>query len=378
MAIRSKKLLRRVWVLGLLGVLCLALCTVLVYLAGYSGIFAMHYGVADDVRAATSTQSAAVATVPVLDKHAYDLKLLALAHVATSSPLYEYFLTGTTTATTTAWKKLLWPTKTAYPNPGALLPNNRIVAYYGNFYSKGMGVLGQYPEDVMLTKLRAAVAQWEAADPSTPVIPAIDYIDVTAQGSAGKDGKYRLRMPDTQIDKALEIAKKVNGIVILDIQVGLSNLQTELPLLSTYLAMPNVHLAIDPEFAMHNGTPPGRVIGTFSSADVNYAANFLADLVQKNNIPPKILIVHRFTENMVTGYKNIKPLPEVQIVVDMDGWGFGAKKINTYNSVVAAEPIQFTGFKLFYKNDLFAPSKAMMTPAEILKLTPSPSFIQYQ
>jgi hypothetical protein len=129
---------------------------------------------------------------------------------------------------------------------------------------------------------------------------------------------------------------------------------------------------------MKSGAKPGTEIGTFSSADVNYAAQYLANLVQKNNLPPKILVVHRFTQGMMTGYKNIKPLPEVQIVVDMDGWGFGAKKINTYNTVVTPEPVQFAGFKLFYKNDLKPPSKSMLTPAEILKLTPAPVFIQYQ
>ena len=45
-----------------------------------------------------------------------------------------------------------------------------------------MGVLGQYPEDEVISKLQDAVAEWQAADPSTPVIPAIEYIAVTAQG----------------------------------------------------------------------------------------------------------------------------------------------------------------------------------------------------
>jgi hypothetical protein len=185
-------------------------------------------------------------------------------------------------------------------------------------------------------------------------------------------------MPDDQIDKAIEIANKVNGIVILDVQVGLSTLQAELPVYEKYFSMPNVHLAIDPEFSMKDGVAPGKEIGTFSSADINYAAQYLAQLVQANDLPPKILIVHRFTEDMVTGYKNITPLPEVQIVMDMDGWGFGAKKINTYNTVVASEPVQFTGFKLFYKNDILPPSTRMLTPSEVLELQPAPSFIQYQ
>jgi hypothetical protein len=129
---------------------------------------------------------------------------------------------------------------------------------------------------------------------------------------------------------------------------------------------------------MHNGTRPGRVIGTFDASDVNYAANYLANLVREYNLPPKVLIVHRFTEDMVTNYKKITPLPEVQVVVDMDGWGDQAKKIGTYTYTVAAEPVQFTGFKLFYKNDLLPPSTGMLTPAQVLKLTPSALFIQYQ
>jgi hypothetical protein len=322
--------------------------------------------------------------LPPLDTADYDTRLLALAHVATSSPWYAGFLAGATTTTigTSTTSRIitpLWPPRAPYPKDSrALLPFNRVVAYYGNFYSTGMGVLGQYPEDVVLDKLRAEVAAWEATDPTTPVVPAIEYIDVTAQGSAGKDGKYRLRMPDSQIDKAIEMAKKINGIVILDVQVGLSDVQTELPLLETYLAMPEVNLALDPEFAMHNGTPPGRVIGTLNAADINWAAQYLAGLVQKNNLPPKILVVHRFTEEMVTGYKRITPLPEVQIVMQMDGWGFPAKKINTYNSVIYPEPVQFTGLKLFYKNDLSQTPSRLLTPQEILNLIPSPIFIQYQ
>jgi hypothetical protein len=230
----------------------------------------------------------------------------------------------------------------------------------------------------MLSKLRAEVAAWEAADPSTPVMPAIDYIAVTAQESAGADGAYRLRMPDDQIDYALELADEVHGIVILDIQVGLSTLRSELPLLKNYLSKPNVHLAIDPEFSMKTKARPGTVIGTFDAADINWAAQYLADLVRANNLPPKILIVHRFTGPMVTNYKQIKPLPEVQIVIDMDGWGSPAKKIGTYTHFIAPEPVQFTGFKLFYKNDLLPPSTRMLTPAELLKLTPRPMFIQYQ
>ena len=63
----------------------------------------------------------------------------------------------------------------------------------------------------------------------------------------------------------------------------------------------------------------------------------------------------------------------------MDGFGFPAKKINTYQQVIAPEPVQFTGFKLFYKNDAIpsiAGSRSPVTPEEVLKLSPQPSYIQ--
>jgi hypothetical protein len=324
--------------------------------------------------------------VPPLNTSLYDAKMLLLAHVATSSPWYQAFLLSTSTitlpgATTTIHvASKPWPVRAAYPaDSRALLPFNRIVAYYGNFLSKNMGVLGEYPPDEMLARLASTTAQWAQADPSTPVIPAIHYIAVVAQGSAGKDGKYRARMSDEQIDKALTLAERVNGIVFLDIQVGLSDVQSEIPPLEKYLSMPNVELGIDPEFAMKtSGVKPGREIGTYDADDINFAAQYLANLVREHNLPPKILLVHRFTEDMVTNSKKIKPLPEVQVIMDMDGWGDQAKKIGTYTYVVASEPVQFTGFKLFYKNDLLPPSTGMLTPKQVLNLTPAPVYIQYQ
>jgi hypothetical protein len=272
-----------------------------------------------------------------------------------------------------------WPVKAPYPLPGAILPFHRVVAFYGNFYSKGMGILGEIPSAELITKLHAEMEKWELADSTTPVLPAIHYIAVTAQATPGKDSMFRLRMPSAQIDKAINLADTINGLVFLDIQIGKSNLPVEIPLLQKYLAMPNVHLGIDPEFSMKTGAKPGSQVGTFDATDINFATSWLADLVIKNNLPPKILVIHRFTQQMVTNYKQIIKRPEVQIVIDMDGFGFPAKKVNTYKSRITSEPVQFSGFKLFYKNDLDPPKwNKLMEPAEILALRPSPVYIQYQ
>jgi len=294
---------------------------------------------------------------PVLDTTLYDSINLKIANGDTSGK---------------------WPVKSVYPKAGAILPFYRVVAYYGNFYSKQMGVLGQYPQDEVIEKLKAECKKWHAADTTMEIIPAIHYIAVTAQGSPGNGGKYRLRMPFSQIDKALAMAKKINGLLFLDVQVALSNLEAEIPELEKYLKMPNVHLGIDPEFSMKTGKKPGSVIGTMDAEDINWTSNYLAKLVKDYNLPPKILVVHRFTRPMVTNYKKIKLQPEVQIVMDMDGWGGPSLKYDSYKAYIWHEPVQFTGFKLFYKNDIRQAKSHLLTPAEVLRLKPQPLYIQYQ
>lgn len=270
-----------------------------------------------------------------------------------------------------------WPVKTDYPLAGAILPFKRIISYYGNLYSKQMGILGELPEKQMLEKLMKEVENWQKADSVMEAIPALHYIAVTAQQHPGSGNKYRLRMPFHQIDSVLKMAAKINAIVFIDVQVGLSTLKEELPQLEKYLKMSNVHLGIDPEFSMKGGQAPGKVIGSFDAADINYTTEYLAKLVKENNLVPKVLVIHRFTRNMVTNYKQIKTRPEVQIVMDMDGWGGPTLKYSSYKHYIYNEPVQFTGFKLFYKNDLKNKGR-LMTPAEVVALKPRPVYIQYQ
>ncbi len=268
-----------------------------------------------------------------------------------------------------------WPSPAPLSLEGAIFPYNRVVAYYGNLYSKKMGILGELPKDSMLRKLKGEIKKWELADSSLPVIPALHYVAITAQSNGGLN---RMRMPFHQIDTILNWAKEINGLVFLDIQVGWSTLQAEIPTLEKYLKMPNVNLGIDPEFSMKFGDLPGRRIGTFDAADVNYAIRYLDTLVKRNNLPPKILIVHRFTQGMVTNAIDIKAMATVQVVMDMDGWGDKILKRSTWLRYIYKEPVQFTGFKLFYKNDTRKSPDGMFTPEELVNFIPRPVYIQYQ
>ena len=232
-----------------------------------------------------------------------------------------------------------WPVTAALPLPGAILPFHRIIAFYGNLFSTRMGILGELPKEEMLAKLQEEVANWQAADSTTKTIPALHYIAVTAQSQPGNGNMYRLRMPFHQIDTIIAWAKTINALVFLDIQVGHSTVAEEVAMLAPYLQLPNVHLGIDPEFSMKNGEAPGKRIGHFMADDINDAISLLTATVKENKLPPKILVIHRFTQGMIKNYQDIQIVPEVQVVIDMDGFGDKILKESTYKRYIFKEPV---------------------------------------
>ena len=256
---------------------------------------------------------------------------------------------------------------------GSLLPGCRIVAYYGNPMSKRMGILGEIKPDSMLARLAKQAAAYAAVDSARPALPALELIATVAQAGPGKSGQYRARMPDTLIARVMGWAEANHYLVILDIQTGRSTVASEMVPLMKYLARPYVHLALDPEFSIGATKIPGKVIGRMDAADVNVASSMLAALVDSLKLPPKILIVHRFTSPMLSNHQKIKLDPRVQIVIDMDGFGPPRLKYGSYKAYVHDRPVQYAGFKLFYKND-----KPILTPAQVMEMDPVPLFIMYQ
>ncbi len=273
-----------------------------------------------------------------------------------------------------------WPVRTPPPLPGSILPYKRIVAFYGNPLSKKMGILGEIPYDQMLAKLDQVAAEWKAADPATPVQEALHLVASVAQGQPGKDSMYRQRSDPDLIEKIYGMAHARGAITILDVQAGKSTLDQEIPVLLPFLQRPDVHLGMDPEFYMHYnraGRAPGSKIGAMDANDVNYAIDQLAQIVTKYHLPPKVLIVHRFTQNMLQHADRIKLDPRVQVVINMDGWGQPWLKFDTYKTCEVDEPVEFTGFKLFFHNDT-RKGDALLSPTEVLALRPRPIYIQYQ
>jgi len=62
----------------------------------------------------------------------------------------------------------------------------------------------------------------------------------------------------------------------------------------------------------------------------------------------------------------------------MDGWGPPELKKGTYRHFIYPEPVEYAGFKIFYKNDIKNAPNRLITPEEVLALRPIPVYIQYQ
>jgi len=270
----------------------------------------------------------------------------------------------------------VWPLAPV-PLPGSILPSRRIVAFYGNPLSRRMGILALQPVDSMLSRLERVTAEWTEADSTTPAQPALHLIAVVAQGSPGRDKKYRQRADSALIERVYSWAQSRGALLFLDIQLGRSTLAAELPRLLPFLRRPDVHLGLDPEFAMGESGIPGGRIGSLDATDVNEAVDLLANLVTTDSLPPKVLVVHRFTRDMLRHSDRIRIDPRVQVVIDMDGWGPPWMKRESYRRYVARYPVEYTGFKLFYRNDTKAGDR-LMTPRQVLALFPRPLYIQYQ
>jgi len=262
----------------------------------------------------------------------------------------------------------------AEPNTeGGLFPANRILAFYGFPGNDSMGILGEYSPEQVLEQLREQAKEYEEADPSRPVLIAFEVIASVAQKEPQVDGSYLRDASTGLLNQYTEFAEENDILLFFDVQVGYRTVQQEIESLRPWLEKPFVHVAIDPEFAMHDGEIPGDHIGQVDASDVTWAQNYLADLSAELNIPPKVLIVHQFLPSMIENKDKIAPVKGVQLVIDCDGFGTPADKRATYGVINGEAPIEYNGMKLFYDKDV-----PLLTAEEVIDLDPSPDLIIYQ
>lgn len=251
-----------------------------------------------------------------------------------------------------------------------LVPGHRVVAFYGVPHAPGLGVLGADTPDGIWPRLRHQASPYATAH--APVMPAYELITYLATGSRGNQGNFSTRLSDRTINRYAHAAKRHHALLILDIQPGRGRFLPDARTLTPWLRLPNVGLALDPEWKLYGGEMPLSGIGHTSSHVVNRVSRWLNHLTRVNHLPQKLLLVHEFTEDMVRDRAQLLSRKHLAMVFNVDGLGSRAAKIGKYRDFATDRRFPL-GFKLFYDVDT-----GLMSPADVLRLRPRPSIVEYE
>lgn len=263
------------------------------------------------------------------------------------------------------------------PNVGAPLPNNRIVLFYGIPGAAVTGPAGHYPPGPQLADLLKQQGDaYIVADPTHPVMLGLDLVTDVADNAPGPDGLWSHRLDPALIQQYIDFCAQYHLLLFFDLQFGWSSVANEVNAVLPYLARyPFTELAIDPEFAFPPGTGiPDVDVGHLDASEINWAIRTVGDLALAYHIPRKVVMIHEFRPEMLTHKDQIiQHDPRVSVVLHTDGFGATADKIGDYQNYVTDQWLSYGGFKIFYWRD----PAPVMTPAQIVALSPPPMLISY-
>lgn len=253
------------------------------------------------------------------------------------------------------------------------LQKYRLVAFYGTPGSDQMGILGESSPEKMMKQLKKQTKAYSKMDPERPAVPTIELISTVAQRKPGPEGLYVHNISKDDIKRYAKLAKKHHALLLLDVQLGQASVMHGVKQIAPFLKLPYVHLAIDTEYSVEKGKVPGVDLGHVKGAEVQKAVEYVDKVVKENHLPDKVVVVHQFGNGIVKHKNKIKPTKHVEVALNYDGFGDPSIKKAAYGKLVRKQPIQYGGFKLFYKND-----KPLLSPKQVLKLDPAPAIVDYQ
>ncbi|WP_212841445.1 hypothetical protein [Catellatospora sp. IY07-71] len=255
-----------------------------------------------------------------------------------------------------------------------VFPNRRMIALYGHPGDAGLGSLGEQPVDKAVTRARKVAAQYSALV-KEPVVPAFEIITTVASSDPGPDGDYSNESTVEHLRPWVDAAGRAGIYVLLDLQPGRTDFLTQAKRYAELLKQPHVGLALDPEWRLAPHQIHMVQIGSVSGNEINKTAAWLAELTRANRLPQKILMLHQFRTDMITGRSAIDTsADELSVVIHADGFGSAGEKMATWDNVRAGAPAQvWWGWKNFYDED-----KPTFSPKQTFAVEPSPVFVSYQ
>ena len=255
-----------------------------------------------------------------------------------------------------------------------LFPMRRLVALYGHPGTPALGALGQQDLPASIARATTTAARYQRLS-SVPVIPAFEIIATVAEGSPGGDGSYSHQTPLAPLRPWVRRASAAGMYVVLDLQAGKASLLTQAKKYEPLLELPNVGLALDPEWKLQPGQRPLKQIGSVNATEINSVSNWLAGLTARHHLPQKLLVLHQFRLSMIGDESSIDTRHDnLAIIIHMDGQGTPGDKQQTWQAVTGAAPRHvFFGWKNFYAKD-----HPMLSPRQTMARIPKPLMISYQ
>lgn len=256
-----------------------------------------------------------------------------------------------------------------------VFPTYRLYGYSGYPGAPALGRLGIGDLD---ERVREIVTTGRDYAEGKRIMPVMELIAVTAQTRPGSDGLYRVRVKDSVIETWLAKAREHDAMLLLNIQPGRSPFLEEVKAFERWLNEPDVGLALDPEWAVGPDEVPGKVYGHTSGPELDAVATWVSDLVKRGNLPQKVVLYHQLHENIVSEESKLLPHEGVALVKSIDGIGTPSAKVATWSRIVPRTPKHVKlGFKLFFEEDVTR-GKRLMTPAEVMQLTPTPDYVLFE
>ena len=255
-----------------------------------------------------------------------------------------------------------------------LFPGRLLVALYGHPGAPALGALGQQGLQASIARARKVASQYRTLS-HVPVVPAFEIIATVAGARPGTDGDYSYASSAASLRPWVRQATAHGMYVILDLQPGRASLLAQAIRYHSLLELPDVGLALDPEWKLQPGQRPLHQIGGVSAGEANSVIRWLARLTAQHRLPQKLLVLHQFRLSMIGGERELDTrYQDLAILIHMDGQGSPGAKEATWNSVTRAAPAGvFFGWKNFYAKDhpLFSPQATMAR-------TPHLCMISYQ
>lgn len=328
------------------------------------------------VVAASATARAASATV--IEVHGADPRADPAAIEALSEARPKHAVAvggGFGSAQTLASRVAVATTGAQLPGGGQrIFPGRRFVALYGHPGTASLGVLGAQDLDESINRARQLAAQYDPLS-DVPVIPTFEIIATVAQGGAGDDGNYSGESSVDSLRPWVEKAVGAGLYVVLDLQPGRADPLAQAKMYAPLLALPDVGLAVDPEWALGPNQLPLKQIGSVDSSKLNEVGGWLDAFTASKHLPQKLFVLHQFRLSMIGNEAKLRTnYDNVAVLIHMDGQGTQPNKEATWRSVVATAPkgVPF-GWKNFTKED-----HPMLDPTQTMARKPQPMMISYQ